>query len=427
MMTDPADQQEWDEEPEWPPFPPADDVAEEGQRTTNPTLVDYIADELLVPTEVAEFLAPKFADRIAYERTTSLARRYVRDEQLARDADFAGIDVVTAGALLARERPRRARVFGDLVMAGHNVTVVARYKTGKSTLAENMVWAATTGNDFLGRYPITAPMQVAYMNYELDELDMDARIRRLGLGSEALDRLLVLNLRGRRLPLMTTSGRNWLVERLADHGTNLFIVDPFGAAYASAGGESENDNAEIRRFTTALDEVKRLAGVATMVVPVHTGRGEQEEGDERARGGTVIDDWPDVQMFLTKDKAGDRFLRTDGRAPFRLHESRLGFAEDTGRLMLAHDGLGVSRSRAREEARIFGVVSAVRENPGINGTDLKTAIHDVAKNNDDKAAAIRDALDKRLVHWHPGPRQSHRHYAGESHLEEEECMAGWTP
>jgi hypothetical protein len=429
-MTEPPDEQEW----LVPPFRPDEDAPGDTYIPSDwsgvPTLgfVEFIAAEMSMSVAAAELVAPKIADRVAYERTTGLARRFVRDEQLARDADFAGIDVITGAALLTRERPPRPRVFGDLVLDGHNVTVVARYKTGKSTLSENMVWSATSGRDFLGRYPVTRPMRVAYLNYELDERDMDLRLRRLMLSPDELERVLVINLRGRRLPLMTAAGRRWLCERLVDHGTQLLIIDPFGAAYASAGGESENDNAEVRRFTTALDEIKRTAGIGTLVVPVHTGRATQEEGEEAARGATVVDDWPDVQMFLTKDKQEQRFLRTDGRAPFRLHESRLGFDESTGRLMLATSDLGVSRSRARTEERHAVLMTILKEQPGLNKRALRDAMGaGGVKGNEDKDQAIDTALANRDAHFHPGPGVSKLHYRGESHGTDEDCPEGWKP
>jgi hypothetical protein len=213
---------------------------------------------------------------------------------------------------------------------------------------------------------------------------------------------------------------------LADHRADLLLVDPFGAAYAAAGGVSENDNAEVRRFTTALDEIKRLGGCRTLVMPVHTGRGEQHEGDERGRGATVIDDWPDVRMLLTVDDKGDRYLRTDGRA-FCLAESRLGFDPNGRRLMLATTDLGVSRRSARRIERQALVVEAVAETPGINSRELREHLGANGIGfNDDKTAAIKDAREARLIHVHAGARAAHLHYPGEPHLDEEHCPGGWS-
>lgn len=424
----PPTDDDYTDEPEPPPFP--DEVtAGKPRPVADPWLVDAVAEQLGVTRAEAELIAPQIGDRIAYERTVGVARRLVRDQQLEREADFAGIDVVPALALLSRDRPARRRVLGDLVLEGHNVTVVSEKKGGKTTFAGSVIRSVVTGEDFLGRFPVPEPLRVAFFNYELDERDMDLRIRRLGLDDQALERLLVVNLRGRRLPIMTPAGRRWTADVLADHRTDLWIVDPFGAAYASSGGESENDNAEVRRFTIALDEIKRLADVATLVMPVHTGAAVHEAGTERARGATVLEDWPDVLMYLTKDKDEQRFLRTDGRAPYRLYESRLGFDEATGRLMLATTDLGLSRTKAKKQGLVDLVIKVVRDTPGLKNGDLNQAVVAAGgpSNNQERPALIADVLAQQLIHRHPGRGTAQLHYEGPDHDPNDPCPGGWEP
>lgn len=364
--------------------------------------------------------------RVRSERVTVLARRVVREERLAREADLDGIDVVTAAELLRRERPPRVRVLGDVLLEGHNATVVARWKVGKSTLVDNVAAAVVAGDNWLGRFPVPRPMRVALLNYELVEEDMDARLRALGLDAEATERLLVLNLRGKRLPLTVALGRRWLASRLADHGAELVVLDPFGAAYRSAGGESENDNAEVRGFLLALDEIKAEAGCKTLVMPVHTGRAEAVEGDEQGRGATVLEDWPDVRMILTKDREEIRYLRTEGRAPWQLHESRLSFDLGSRRLTLDAGDVGVSRREARkgEQARL--VTDLVLKQPGMNTTELYGALTAAGvTNNEEKAAARAAAVSGRVVHTHKGYRGAVLHFAGDEHLNGEVCPGGF--
>lgn len=273
----------------------------------DPAMLAAVTEELGATGLQAAQLAEKLAYRFDQERVTRLARRMVHAEESARDADLDSIRLYTGTELLARPRTERRRLLGDLVMVGHNVTITARYKVGKSTVVENLTRSLLTGSHFLGRYETAGPVRVALLNYELDADDMELRVRAMGLDAEALERLLVVNLRGHRFPLMVPAGRDVLVKALSDHGAQVVAVDPFGAAYAAAGGESENDNAEVRRFVTALDEIKRLAECPSLFMPIHTGRAEQVEGDERGRGATVLDDWADVRMILTKDKEGARY------------------------------------------------------------------------------------------------------------------------
>lgn len=387
-------------------------------------VVDLVRDEFGIEDAGVFPMAARVEEAIQREQVTRLARRLVRDAELLRDTDLEAVDVVRADELLGRPKEQRRTILGALLLEGHNATVTAGYKVGKSTLIESVAASAVTGTPFLGRYPMTTVMRVVLLNYELDEDDIDDRVRRLQLPLEAQRRLRVINLRGHRLPLMTRVGRDWLVRRLAEHQADIVIVDPFGAAYAAAGGVSENDNAEVRRFTTALDEIKRLADCRTLLMPVHTGRAEQIEGAERGRGATVLDDWADVRMILTKDDSEVRFLRTDGRA-MNLYESRLRRDDASGRLMLATEDMGVSRRKAKAESRAQLVLEIVRDSPGINGTGLRELLSakDVT-NNDVKTEAISKAKELGLIHTHPGKGNAVTHWRGRSH-EGADCPEGW--
>lgn len=363
--------------------------------------------------------------QVAYERRVRLARRIVRDEEQVEAADFDAIDVTTAAELVRRERPERVKVLGDIVLEGHNATVTARFKTGKSTFVENMAAAITSGGRFLARYDVPEPLRVVLLNYEIDEEDMTDRIARLDLDAEAMERLLVVNLRGRRLPMMTDVGRAWLVKVLDDHGAQVLVVDPFGAAYAAAGGESENDNAEVRRFVLALDEVKEAASCRTLVMPIHTGRAEQVEGQEHGRGATVLDDWPDVRMLLTSIE-GNRFLRIEGRREAqRLNESRLQYDADTHGLWLdAHD-VGLGRRQAKAASQAAEVVDLVEKSPGMNNSELEAALSGRGITyNDDKREAIQRALLTGQIHRHAKGR-AQLHYPGEIHPDEQLCEGGF--
>lgn len=369
-------------------------------------------------------MAAKVSDQRKVEQIRTLARQIVREEEVARDTNLEAIPATTAAVLLAQPREPKRMLLGALAHQGHNVTVTARYKVGKSTVTENVTYACTTAGLFLARFPVEHELRVTYLNYELDEDDMVNRIKRMGLDAAALDRLQVINLRGHRLPITMPAGRSWLTARLIDHATDVMIIDPFGAAFAAAGGENENDNAEVRRFLIALDEIKRNSGVQSSFMPVHTGRGEQTEGDERGRGATVVDDWADVRMILTKDDKGCRYLRTEGRA-MDLEESKLGFDGDTGRLMLATSDMGVNRSRARNQEHLDAVVAVVKVNPGMITRELRLQLGALGvKSNEAKDAARDRAVLEKLIHVHQ-KGVAHRHFLGASHPEDEPCPEGW--
>lgn len=419
----------WPHVPADCPGPPPLGAYEEAPAASiDPALIKAVSEEYGVTGPDAWRLAETVAGRIASERASGLARRIVHDDRLSKEADLVGIDMATAAAMLQRDRPPRVGVLGDLVLEGHNASVVSPWKTGKSTTVDSASEALVTGGNWLGRFPVARPMRVVLLNYELVPEDMEDRLAALGLSGEAAERLLVVNLRGKRLPLTVPVGRRWLASQLADHGAEVLIVDPFGAAFAAAGGVNENDNAEVRRFLINLDEIKAEANCRTLLMPMHTGRGEAVEGNEQGRGATVLEDWPDVRMMLTKDKAGVRYLRTEGRARWNLHESRLSFDPATRRLSLPSEDVGLSRRDARRGESTRLVERLVDENPGVNVGTLWTLLAgEGVTNNDDKAAAIADAKARRFIHVHAGDRRAVLHFVGAQHPIGDVCPGGWMP
>lgn len=401
---------------------------EENDALPPQAIIDAVVAEYGVDGSAALDLAEVVVSRIRSERGGGLARRLVKEAALIKDADLDAIEVITAAEMLARPRQPRVQAFGELVNEGHNATVVARWKVGKSTFVDNMAAAAVGGGFFLDRFKVPAPLRVALFNFELDEEDMADRLVALALDADRRERLLVLNLRGRRLPLTTPIGRERVARWLSDHGAQVMILDPFGAAYAAAGGESENDNAEVRRFLIGLDEVKRMAGCRTLVMPVHTGRGEAVEGDEQGRGATVLEDWPDVRILLSKDReTGRRFVRSEGRA-WDLFESPLNYEEPTRFLSLAPNEVGVNRATARRLAAVEGLSQALEGHAGETTRGMRELLGDLGvTNNGDKDSVVSAAKKAGLIHTHPGKGNAILHYAGPPHGAGEDCPEGWKP
>lgn len=373
-------------------------------------------------------MASDVLSRVHSEQALGLARKIVRDDQLAREADLNTIDAVTVAELLTRQRPQREPLFGQLLARGHNATIVARWKVGKSTFVDNAAIAAASGGRFLGHFQVPQPTRVVLFNYELHDDDMTDRMSKYNLPSSAAENIVVVNLRGRRLPLGTPKGRDIAIRLLNDNGAQLWIIDPFGAAFAAAGGQDENSNAEVRSFLIAIDEIKRLAGCDSALMPVHTGRKIDQEGDEQGRGATVLEDWPDVRMLLTrgqKDQYEHRFLRTEGRA-WELSESKLTFDPISHGLGLPEGDVGVSRKKAKTMQNARTIVEAVADQPGISRNDLFEAVADLGlTSNEDKARALDHARKTQLVHYHEGARRAQLHYVGGVHPDAEPCPGGW--
>lgn len=367
-------------------------------------------------------MARDVASGVAVERRRRLVRRIADDGEASQAMTLDRAHVVTADQFLREQTTPAAPCLGGLVSEGHNAVLAAQYKTGKSTLIENACQALVSAQPFLGIFAVRRPYRVALLNYEMTPDDCRARIKSLGMVDEELERLLVVNLRGVGLSFTAPNGRTWLVDQLKRHRAEVAIIDTYGAASAPSV-ESENDNAGSRRFLMAWDAIKAQTSVHTSIITHHTGRAVQVEGEEHARGATVIDDWADVRIILTRDReSGNRFLSSEGRSTFNLPESRLFFEEPTRRLWLPEANLGENRRQTKEVRDARTVADIVVKQPGIITTRLREALDTTVSHKAGQAAAIEAAKRRGLIHTHKAAKGvTVHHYPGAIHADSDRC------
>jgi hypothetical protein len=270
---------------------------------------------------------------------------------------------------------------------GTNALLTAGFKTGKTTLVGDLAVAHADGTPFLGKFPLTWDGgRLAIFNYELSDSMYRRWLRELNL--ENPERLAVLHLRGFRLPVIVKHVEDWTVRWLVEHEVTRWVVDPFARAFTGCG--SENDNGEVGRFLDTLDVIKERAGVSELILPTHTGRQEFEEGDERARGATRLDDWADVRWMLTKDDDDVRYFSATGR-DVEEPEEKLTYDETTRRYV--KEG-GDRRSEASSRAEVT-VLEIVRAQPGITSGNLRGAVGGKGRAVD---GAVKSLIGRREIH-----------------------------
>lgn len=299
----------------------------------------------------------------------ALERLHVRDEaQELYHEEIYGVtkpaEMLSFTQLLKRDLPEIQYAVDGVMGANHNVLLSAAFGSGKTRLLLNLVKALADGRPFLGRYGTNMVGNVCYMNYELDDVDVqrwitEHRIRRLS-------RCHIMNLRERDNPLMTASSRKRLVAQLIERDIEIIVFDTFRGCYT---GDNQNDNSEVGRFTRMLDQLKGEAGISGLVLANHFGRKDHEEGLEHGMGATELDNWCDVRMILTR-KEEDRFLMCEKRVP-GFPESMLEWDEEDKSLRLPGSQLGVGRVK-REGGKLGEqLMNIVRAHPGINTTELR--------------------------------------------------------
>ncbi len=355
----------------------------------------------------------RFEDRWTHERavTEEVGRlRVRRDATRALRAEESAQEVVepfdagTLAEILARPAEPAMRVAG-LVPSSASMLLVAQRKCGKTTMLLNYARALLTGEPFLGHFDVIPTAgNVAVLNFEVSAAQLARWAHDIGVPAE---RLLLVNLRGRRNPLTHPDDRTALAERLREHQTEVVIVDPFGRAY---GGTSQNDAGEVGSWLVDLDRFARGdVGASDLVLTAHAGW----NGD-RTRGSSALEDWADVIVTLTRDTEDEEsptYMRAIGR-DVDLDEDALTFDPDTRTLSMAGTGSRRQSRQARKLDSIMGqVVEVVTANPGANVAAIREGLTATGENarRSDVSAAAAELVRRGVLHTALGPRNSTLH------------------
>ena len=254
---------------------------------------------------------------------------------------------------------------------GANVTLTAQYKAGKTTLINSLARSLADGTQFLNYFGKPDHKgRVVIFNYEVSENQYRRWMNDVAI--ENTDKVTLVHLRGKRLPLIVQRVEDLVVSILKDLDAQTWILDPFARAFTGCG--DENSNSDVGVFLDTLDVIKERAGVSNLVLPIHTGRA-QENGIDRARGATRLDDWADVRWLLKKTQDG-RFFSADGRDVLQ-EEQQLTFDENTRSLTLGGADSYTAKKRNNEDVWM----DAVTANPGLSTSDLSNIL---GKRVDDK-------------------------------------------
>ncbi len=382
-----------------PVAPPASEQESHGELVPEPT------------ASVDDLRAQLVAQELERQRARRDATKILADEEAAAHFREPAWFTSLAEDLKLPDEPVTYTV-DEVIPTGANVLLTAGFKTGKTTLVNNLARSLADGTPFLEAFPVTdEPGRIALWNYEVDERMYRRWLRDANIGSP--ENITVLNLRGFRLPLTTPRAEDWAVRWLADNHIRVWVVDPFARAFTGSGA-SENDNTEVGAFLDTLDIIKERAGVDVLILPTHTGRAEQESGAERARGATRLDDWADVRWLLTKDRTGARFFRATGR-DVDVNEGRLEYDDDTRSLTFDP---GKSRNTEKTMKVTEAVLAALTRVPGASVRQVRDEVRAArigAQNTQiDQALAVLIEVGRvRVEHGARGARMHYRVSVGD--------------
>ncbi|HMJ03256.1 MAG TPA: AAA family ATPase [Conexibacter sp.] len=351
-------------------------------------------------------------DDFEHEVADSVRRMEIRDTAVRRyrASTQEALDLPPTGWTLTealKDAPEEvAFTIDHLHVTGGNTLVVAKYKTGKTTLGGNLLKALADETPFLGVFDTHfAEGRVAYLNYELSPSQFVTWLRDLEI--ENADRIVPVQLRGKRLPFWVPEARDRFAAWLRANEVRALVLDPVGRAWRGLV-ENENDNANVRDFTDALDELKAAADVADCWIAHHTGRKEHEQDAEHSRGATTLEDWMDVGWYLTKERDGTRMFRADGR-DVDVPTTALSYEQATREVFFT----GQTRAQRRKSGDMVKALMALRELDHAEGrypapvSVWREAIEGIGK--DTRGPVIKAAVADGYVKVEPGEKNAKLH------------------
>ena len=253
------------------------------------------------------------------------ARERVKQHQL--ELESAGLPAIPTQRLdevFTTEPQGQDWLIEGLLQQDGSVVLSAQYKSGKTTLAMNLVHAVTTGKPFLGSFCVPEPLRVAYY-----DLELGFRTARKWFMEIQPDPTMVTytNLKGQGQQLDVRSERwfDHVVEQLRRDQIDVVVIDPISAVLAAIG-VMENENSEVRPLLDRFDAVAREAGCRGVVVVHHTGHDKS-----RARGASSFGDWPTAMWTLERDGDKPSQFRARGRDVY-VERSGLVYDQNTRQL-----------------------------------------------------------------------------------------------
>jgi len=256
----------------------------------------------------------------------------------------------------------RYRVDG-LWPTGGRVVLAAQQKSGKTTLTGNLLRSLADGEAFLDRFAVEHADRTILLDNELSPGMIRRWLRDQGIGN--VDAVDVLSMRGRlsTFNILEAAARTEWARLLGP--ADVLVFDCLRPALDALGLSEDKDAG---RFLEALDELVREAGIGELLVVHHMGH-----TNERSRGDSRIQDWPDATWKLVREDPDDlqsaRFFSANGR-DVNQPEARLAFNQVDRHLVVN----GGSRASLRGSEHEDAVMEYVTEHPGCSQNEIETSL-----------------------------------------------------
>lgn len=252
-----------------------------------------------LPEIISEGDRDDYEAELRRQRVMWAARERVKQERAELAASGLMFPEPTELAdLFAAEPEGEEWLVDGLLPADGSVLLSAQFKSGKTTLAMNLVRSLTTGEPFLGMFGVPEPLRVAYFDLELGRWRARKWFQALQPVAEMVN-YYDLRGNGASLDIRVDSLYDAMVGQLERDRIDVVIIDPVSVVCSSAGID-EDRNAEVRPLMDRLDSAVVAAGCKGLVVVHHAGH----SAPGRARGASAFSDWGSALWSLERD--GDK-------------------------------------------------------------------------------------------------------------------------
>jgi hypothetical protein len=336
--------------------------------------------------EFSEWFSDSVAGRRFEMESTEVAKQQMREAQLGQD----GPPVLPIGMdeFINQPGADTKYLIERLALWASTVILFAQAKVGKTTLVFNLLRSIADGRPFLGIFDIAETTgKVGFLNYELTEDLCRTWAKRIPI--EKTERVVFWNLRGLNNPFRSREAMKEFAAQVLPMDVETLILDPLSGAFIG----DTNNNDEVKRFFLMLEEFKVLAGVKHLFIMVHAGNDAT-----KPRGATTLRDHPDAIWSMSKNSAGVRSFKAEGR-DVSIDGGVLSFDEATGLLTFTEGSMGSAVPSALK-AKIYEFIFT---NPRCKTSDIDMHF----KGSKERKSAIRKELvDEGLVVIDEGPRNA---------------------
>jgi hypothetical protein len=345
---------------------------------------------LALPIDERLKVSEMFVDSVASDRfvmeSREVAKQQMREAQLGQDGP--PVTPVLMKDFINQVGVETKFLIESLALWESTVILFAQAKVGKTTLVFNLLRAIADQEPFLGVFDVSETLgNVGFLNYELTDELCRTWAKRIPI--ENTERVIFWNLRGLNNPFRSREAMKEFAEDVLPMGVETLVLDPLSGAFIG----DTNNNDEVKRFFLMLEEFKVLAGVKHLFIMVHAGNDAT-----KPRGATTLRDHPDAIWSMTKNAAGIRFFKAEGR-DVSLDEGVLSFDENTG-LLTFEEGSSKAATPSVMKMRFYDFIVA---NPRSKASDIDSHF----KCSKDRKSAIRNELvAEGLVAMDEGPRNA---------------------